>query len=95
MERADGLIIYTLNAFGAVRQNFETVAQARVAFARYIEFYNMLRPHQALGYKTPEQAFKDWLDVDNDLPMGPITTIDKFANTQTRKPIVGGNMTFS
>ena len=79
----------------AYLQSFETVAQARVAFARYIEFYNMLRPHQALGYKTPEQAFKDWLDVDNDLPMGPITTIDKFTNTQTQKPIVGGNMTFS
>jgi transposase InsO family protein len=23
--------------------------------------YEQLRPHQALGYKTPEQFYQDWL----------------------------------
>ena len=39
-------------------QNFETVAQARVAIAQYIEFYNQERPHQVLEYKTPDAVYQ-------------------------------------
>jgi len=35
-------------------QSFETVAQSRKVIEQYIRFYNQERPHQALGYKTPD-----------------------------------------
>ena len=34
---------------------YENVAEARVGIARYFAFYNSERPHQALGYQTPEE----------------------------------------
>ena len=37
---------------------FETVAEAREAIGKYIEFYNYKRPHQSLGYKTPDYVYK-------------------------------------
>jgi putative transposase len=37
---------------------YESIAEARQAIAAYIEFYNSVRPHQALGYKTPNQVYK-------------------------------------
>jgi putative transposase len=33
---------------------YESVAEARAGLARYFEFYNRERPHQALGYQTPD-----------------------------------------
>jgi putative transposase len=38
--------------------SFDTVFKAREAIARYIEFYNNRRPHQALNYHTPDEIFK-------------------------------------
>lgn len=32
---------------------WETVQEARMGLKKYFEFYNLERPHQALGYKTP------------------------------------------
>lgn len=32
---------------------YESVSDARSGLLRYFEFYNMKRPHQSLGYKTP------------------------------------------
>ncbi len=37
---------------------YETVQQARSSLAKYIMFYNSQRPHQALGYRTPDQVFE-------------------------------------
>ena len=38
--------------------SFDTMHQARETLARYITFYNQQRPHQALGYKTPDHVYK-------------------------------------
>lgn len=33
--------------------------EARAGIERYLTFYNQVRPHQALGYKTPETIYKN------------------------------------
>ena len=37
------------------QHSFESIDDARASIARWIEWYNTDRPHQALGYKTPDQ----------------------------------------
>lgn len=39
-------------------QSFDTVKQARDALSEYLDFYNYLRPHQALNYHTPCEIHK-------------------------------------
>lgn len=39
--------------------SFETVEAARRAIGKYIEFYNNIRPHQALNYQTPNEVYKE------------------------------------
>jgi putative transposase len=42
------------------RRRFKTRAQAKAAIFEYIEvFYNRQRRHSAIGYQTPQQAFKN------------------------------------
>lgn len=36
---------------------YDSVEDARAGIAAWIEFYNFERPHQALGYRTPWEAF--------------------------------------
>lgn len=36
---------------------YGSVAEARQAIASYFEFYNRRRPHQSLGYQTPETVY--------------------------------------
>lgn len=36
---------------------YDSIAEARAGIAAWIEFYNFERPHQALGYRTPWEAF--------------------------------------
>lgn len=38
---------------------YDSVLEAREGIAAWIEFYNFERPHQALGYRTPWEAFCD------------------------------------
>lgn len=38
------------------RLDLETVAETKEAIRQYINFYNKQRPHQSLGYKTPESV---------------------------------------
>ncbi len=35
---------------------FESMAQAQAEISNWVEWYNTDRPHQALGYKTPEEV---------------------------------------
>jgi putative transposase len=36
---------------------YDTVPEARASIGRYFAFYNDLRPHQALGYQTPDAFY--------------------------------------
>jgi putative transposase len=37
---------------------YDTVAEARAGIGRYLAFYNDERPHQALGYQTPDAFYR-------------------------------------
>ena len=45
---------------------FETVSEARLAIAQYIQFYNTIRPHQSLGYFVPDYVYKEFKNVKNN-----------------------------
>ena len=34
---------------------YETPREVNVVLARYFDFYNAHRPHQSLGYRTPDE----------------------------------------
>ena len=36
---------------------YDSVAEARISLGRYFDFYNLIRPHSALGRQTPDQAY--------------------------------------
>ena len=36
---------------------YDTVADARAAIGRYLNFYNTRRPHSSLDRQTPDQAY--------------------------------------
>jgi len=38
--------------------SFETIPEARKILGEYIKFYNQRRPHQSLGYKTPNFVYE-------------------------------------
>ena len=38
---------------------FESLSHAREVIGRWIKYYNTRRPHQALGYKSPVEAYKN------------------------------------
>ena len=38
-------------------RDYKTVREAKNGLARYFEFYNNERPHQALGYRTPREVY--------------------------------------
>lgn len=50
-------VIRTLKEQCVHRTRFETLQHASRAIADWIGFYNTQRPHQALGMKTPAEAF--------------------------------------
>jgi putative transposase len=37
---------------------YDTVTEARAGIGRYLAFYNGARPHQALGYQTPDAFYR-------------------------------------
>ncbi len=40
---------------------YDTLAEARARIGRYLGFFNKARPHQALGYQTPEVFYRGLL----------------------------------
>ena len=42
------------------RNYYKTEEEFRTAVAEYVEFYNDYRPHQRLGFLTPNQAEKEF-----------------------------------
>jgi hypothetical protein len=40
---------------------YQNGTEARKGIDAYLDFYNQERPHQALGYQTPGQVFKEGL----------------------------------
>ncbi len=44
-------------------QSFGTITQLRDALKQYILFYNTIRPHQALHYKTPQSVYEQFVDT--------------------------------
>lgn len=50
-------VIRTLKEQCVHRQRFETLQHASRVIGDWIGFYNTRRPHQALGMKTPAEAF--------------------------------------
>ena len=56
---------------------YESIPEAREGLAAYFRFYNEERPHEALGYKTPEEVFRGnarpdgYVDNCKQLPTSP------------------------
>jgi len=40
-------------------KDYETPREARIGLNRYLNFYNTERPHQALGYRTPQEVYAE------------------------------------
>ena len=51
-------VIRTLKEQCVHRHRFESLQHASRVISDWISFYNQRRPHQALGMKTPVEAFK-------------------------------------
>lgn len=43
--------------------DYQNVEEARSGIKRYIELYNLVRPHQALGYQTPTAFYESQLEL--------------------------------
>lgn len=43
------------------QQQFQSIEQAQATIARWIDWYNSERPHQALEYRTPGEPHAAWL----------------------------------
>ena len=43
---------------------FESVAESIKAISEYFKFYNKIRPHQSLNYKTPAEIYLEKCKVE-------------------------------
>ena len=48
-----------------------TVFELKANIPKWVEWYNHERPHQALGYQTPHERYRGFLDKSYDLPIIP------------------------
>lgn len=51
---------------------YQNGSEARRGIGAYLEFYNRERPHQALGYQTPEEVFQEGVDRTRKWPYHPV-----------------------
>ncbi len=56
---------------------FGTIAEAQAHIAKYFQFYNTDRPHQALGYRTPESIYRT-KTLHNEKAAMALSTISTF-----------------
>ena len=49
--------------------DYDSPRAAHTGLARYFEFYNHRRPHQALDYRTPAEVYRA-----SSAPIWPLTT---------------------
>jgi putative transposase len=38
---------------------YEDLVEGRAGIGRYFDFYNLERPHQSLGYQTPDAFYRE------------------------------------
>ncbi len=50
-------------------KSYDSMKQARRNIGSYIQFYNQERPHQSLGYKTPDEVYWDGAVEDASYPL--------------------------
>lgn len=59
------------------RNYYKTEEEFRIAVKEYIEFYNNYRPHQRLGFLTPNQAEKEFMSRQRDNKMPTVACSPK------------------
>jgi putative transposase len=55
-------------------KGYETAVEMMRGFAEYFRFYNIERPHQSLGYKTPDEVYESAIG-------GGARIVDKFSKS--------------
>jgi len=68
--------------------SFETIPEARKILGDYIKFYNQRRPHQSLGYKTPNFVYES-CNCDSSIKEGGVDNFD-YKSKLLNIPMKGG-----
>ena len=58
---------------GSYLYKWNSVAELKQNIPQWVDWYNCQRPHQALGYQTPLEKYREFMDKSNDL-----TTISQY-----------------
>ena len=58
---------------GSYLYKWNSVAELKQNIPQWVDWYNCQRPHQALGYQTPREKYREFMDKSNDL-----TTISQY-----------------
>ncbi|NDG27473.1 MAG: IS3 family transposase [Proteobacteria bacterium] len=53
-------------------KDYESIQEARSSLKAYIQFYNLERPHQALGYQTPYQVYQNRSGLCREAIQSPV-----------------------
>ena len=62
------------------RNEYDSPRAARGGLSGYLSFYNEVRPHQSLGYRTPAQVYRDPICLEREgihLKLDPVTVLTK------------------
>lgn len=60
-------------------KGYANMAELTVGLAQYFAFYNAARPHQSLGYQTPDQVYRDGIG-------GGALIVDRFSDDGETTP---------
>jgi hypothetical protein len=58
---------------------YVTVAEAKAGIGAWLDFYNIERQHQSLGYRTPRQIYQEglWICGRSALPTGCASPVSR------------------